>query len=190
MSFLNEVFGGGGAKLLKFDGRAGNYVVRGSDTNLNDAEFVADIYSARGGYIKFGEKGQAPERHLGGIFPKDEAPLRSTLGNLDKSEWVPGMFGDEPQDPWTQVIEIPLRHKETGDEYLFTAQSKTALGAAKDFLGQCRRLPEGYEPLVRLNIGSYKTKFGPMKKPVISIIGKVEIEGGDEQNAFDDEVPF
>jgi hypothetical protein len=43
---------------------------------------------------------------------------------------------------------------------------------------------------VRLNIGSYKTKFGPMKKPVISIIGKVEIEGGDEQNAFDDEVPF
>jgi hypothetical protein len=100
------------------------------------------------------------------------------------------MFGDEPQDPWTQVIEIPLRHKETGDEYLFTAQSKTALGAAKDFLGQCRRLPEGYEPLVRLNIGSYKTKFGPMKKPVISIIGKVEIEGGDEQNAFDDEVPF
>jgi hypothetical protein len=57
MSFMDEVSGGGGAKLLKFDGKAGNYVVRGSDANFNNQEFVADIYAAKGGYIKFGEKG-------------------------------------------------------------------------------------------------------------------------------------
>jgi hypothetical protein len=28
---------------VKFDGRAGNYVVRGSDANFNNQEFVADI---------------------------------------------------------------------------------------------------------------------------------------------------
>src|SRR5262249_1701187 len=143
MSFMDEVSSGGGAKLLKFDGRAGHYVVRGSDENFNNQLFIADIYAAKGGYIKFGEKGQAPERHLGSVFPKDEAPLRSSLGNTDKSEWPKGKFGDEPEDPWTCVIEIPLTHKELGDQYAFTAQSKTALGAVKDFLSQCRRLPDG-----------------------------------------------
>ena len=59
MPFMDEVSGGGGTKLLKFDGRAGNFVVRGSDANLNSQEFIADVYAARGGYIKFGEKGQA-----------------------------------------------------------------------------------------------------------------------------------
>ena len=29
MGFLDEVSSGGGTKLLKFDGKAGNYVVRG-----------------------------------------------------------------------------------------------------------------------------------------------------------------
>jgi hypothetical protein len=189
MSFLSEVFGSGGAKLLKFDGKAGNYIVRGSDSNYNNQEFVADIYAAKGGYIKFGEKGQPPERHLGSVFPKDEAPLRSSLGNTDKDEWPAGKFGDEPEDPWTQVIEIPLRHKESGDEFLFTASSKTSLGAAKDFLGSCRRLPEGFEPVVRLGIGSFKSRYGMVKKPHLVITGKVAMDGH-EEGAMDDEIPF
>jgi hypothetical protein len=184
---MDEVSGGGGAKLLKFDGRAGNYVVRGSDSTLNNQEFVGDIYAAKGGYMKFGDKGQAPERHLGSVFPKDEAPLRSTLGNTNKNEWPKGKFGDEPEDPWTQVIEIPLRHKETGESYLFTAQSKTALAAAKDLLGQCRRLPEGYEPVIRLCVGSYKGKFGVVKKPLLSIVGKAPIETEPDDVPFNDD---
>ena len=31
------------------------------------------------------------------------------------------------------MIEIPLKHKETGEEFLFCAQSKTSLGAATGF---------------------------------------------------------
>jgi hypothetical protein len=191
MGFMDEVSGGGGAKLLKFDGRAGNYGVRGSDASFNNQEFVAEIYAAKGGYVKFGEKGQAPERHLGAVFLKDEAPLRAALGNTDKSEWPKAKFGgDEPEDPWTQVIEIPLRHKESGERFVFTAQSKTALAAAKDFLGHCRRLPEGFEPVVRLCVGSFNSKFGAVKKPLLSIIGKVPMESADEGNPFDDEIPF
>jgi hypothetical protein len=190
VSFMDEVSGGGGTKLLKFDGRAGNYVVRGSDANLNSQEFIVDVYAARGGYIKFGEKGQAPERHLGSVFPKDEAPLRTSLGNTDKAEWSPGMFGDAPEDPWVQVIELPLRHKESGESFTFTAQSKTALAAAKDLLAQCRRLPDAFEPIVRLNIGSFKGRFGTVKKPILSIVGKVAIEGEPEGHPLDDEIPF
>ena len=191
MGFMDEISNGGGAKLLRFDGRSGNYVVRGSDDTFNNQEFVASIHEAKGGYLKFGEKGQEPERHLGSIFPKDEAPLRATLGNTDKSQWPKAKFGgDEPEDPWTQVIEIPMRHKESGDLYTFTASSKTALGAAKDFLGHCRRLPEAHEPLLRLCVTSYKGKFGAVKKPLLSIIGKVPMEGDDNGNPFDDEIPF
>ena len=53
------------------------------------------------------------------------------------------------------MIEIPLRHKETGEAYVFTAQSRTSLAAAKDFLAQCRRLPDAFEPIVRLNVGCF-----------------------------------
>jgi hypothetical protein len=190
MGFMEEVFSGGDTKLLKFDGRAGNYVARGSDETFNGQEFVADIYAAKGGYIRFGGKGQAPDRHLGLIFPKDEAPLRSSLGDIVKSEWPKGKFGDEPEDPWTQVIEIPLRHKESGELYLFTAQSRTSLSAAKDFLGHCRRLPENVNPLIRLGVGSYKGKFGTVKKPTITIIGRIAIETGEETDSFSDGIPF
>ena len=184
MGFIDEAAGGGGPPILKFNKEA-CYAKSGSDESFNDQEFVADVHAARGGYIKFGEKGQAPEKHLGSIFPKDEAPLRSSLGNTDKSEWVKGRFSDEPEDPWTAVIEIPLKHKETGEEFLFCAQSKTSLGAARDFLTQARRVPQGFNPVIRLGVGSFKSKFGPIKKPVLSIVGKVPGNG-----AVKDEPPF
>jgi hypothetical protein len=47
-------------------------------------------------------------------------------------------------------------------------------------------LPEGYEPIVKLCVGSFKGKFGIVKKPLLSVVGKVA-EAGD---APDDEIPF
>src|SRR5262245_48793748 len=127
MGFMDEISSGAGTKRIKVDGRAGNFVATGTDESLNNQEFVAGILGAKGGYIKFGVKGQAPESHMGSIYPKDEVPLRASLGNTDKSAWAKGQFGDEPEDPWRPVIEIPLRHKETGDQYTLTMMSKTAL---------------------------------------------------------------
>ena len=57
--------------------------------------------------------------------------------------------------------------------------------AAKDFLGLCRRLPEGFLPIVRLDVGSFKSKFGPVKKPVLSMVGKSPVEQEDDL-PFDD----
>jgi hypothetical protein len=42
-----------------------------------------------------------------------------------------------------------------------------------DFLSQAKRVPEGFDPVIRLGVGSFKSRFGPMKKPVLSIVGKV-----------------
>jgi hypothetical protein len=88
------------------------------------------------------------------------------------------------------VIEIPLQHRATGEDFLFTASSKTALAAAKDFLAQCRKVPEGFLPTVRLGVGSFKSRFGDVKKPVLHIVGKAPIEGGDDPNPFNDELLF
>ena len=186
MGFMDETSSAGGPPILKWTKEA-KYLKRGSDEPLNDQEFVADVRGARGGYLKFGEKDQPPERHLGSIFPKDEAPLRSSLGNTDKAEWAKGRFSDEPEDPWTATIEIPLRHRETGEEFMFAAMSKTALGAAKDLLAQARRIPDGFDPVIRLGVGSFKSKFGPIKKPALSIVGKVVAAGN---GAVKDESPF
>jgi hypothetical protein len=87
------------------------------------------------------------------------------------------------------VIEIPLRHKETGEEFLFCAQSKTSLGAAMDFLAQARRVPEAFDPVIRLGVGSFKSRFGQIKKPVLSIVGKAPSSGAGAANGKD-EPPF
>ena len=85
MGFMDEVSSGGATKLLKFDGKAGSYVVRGSEATFNGQEFLADVYSATGGFLKFNGKGQQPERRTGLVFPKDLAPARSSLGDLPKA---------------------------------------------------------------------------------------------------------
>ena len=58
------------------------------------------------------------------------------------------------------MVEIPLQLRETGEEYLFAAQSKTAIAAAMDFLSQAKRVPEGFDPVIRLGVGSFKSSFG------------------------------
>ena len=59
MGFIDEAAGGGGPPIMKFNKEA-RYAKSGSDESFNDQEFVADLHAARGGYIKFGEKGQGP----------------------------------------------------------------------------------------------------------------------------------
>jgi hypothetical protein len=174
MGFTDEVGIGGGKPILKFNKEA-RYVKRGSEEAMNDQEFVAKIREARAGYIKFNGNDE-PERRLGSIYPKDEAPSRCSLGDADKSLWRKGKFSDV-EDPWTAVVEIPLQHRETGEEYLFAAQSKTSIGAAMDFLSQSKRVPDGYDPVIRLGVGSFKSRFGQIKKPVLSIVGKVPNNG-------------
>jgi hypothetical protein len=83
-----------------------------------------------------------------------------------------------------------LQHRETGEELLFAAQSKTAIGAAMDFLSQARRVPDGFDPVVRLGVGSFKSRFGAIKKPVLSIVGKVPNGGAKDEPPFSDSLEF
>jgi hypothetical protein len=170
---------------LKFDGKAGVYRVKDVEDFFNNKEAVAHVYQAAGGRIKFDRDGGQPERRMGSVFPDDESPARADLGNLEEAKWPRGRFSDEPEDPWTAVIEIPITIRETGDQFMFVAQSKGSLAAAKDLLSACRKLDEGYEPKIRLAVGTYKTRHGEQRKPVLQVIGRIAVERGP-----DDEIPF
>jgi hypothetical protein len=81
VGFMDEVSSCGGNKLLKFDGRAGHYSARGSEATFDGEEFVADVYIATGGFLKFKGKGEQPDRRTGLIFPKTRRrrALRSVI---------------------------------------------------------------------------------------------------------------
>jgi hypothetical protein len=145
---------------MRWNGQEGRYLKHGSDLEFNDECFVLNSAGAVAGYLKFKGKGEPPERP---IYPRDEAPERASLGDTDQSEWPIGRFSNEPEDPWTPVIELPLKHKETGEEYILTCQSKTAIGAAKDLFSQLRRVPPGHDPVIKLAIGSMQTRYGKRK---------------------------
>jgi hypothetical protein len=173
MGFMDQNAGGGGPPLMRWNGQEGKYLKYDSELEFNDECFVLNPAGAVAGYLKFRGKGETPERHTGPIYPRDEAPERASLGDTDQSEWPIGRFSNEPEDPWTPVIELPLKHKETGEEFILTCQSKTAIGAAKDLFSQLRRVPAGHDPVIKLAVGTMQTKFGKRKKPVFSLVGQV-----------------
>jgi hypothetical protein len=183
MGFLDDVTGGGGTARATFDGREGTFNIRGGSATLNDAEFVVELGKAQGGFVKFNGPGQPPDKHVGDIFPKDEAPRRHTLPDTDPSKWRPGKFsGGKPEDPYRPVIELSLRHRETGESVILTLQSKTSMGAARDFLKQCRKMPDDVLPIVKLGAATVKTKYGSFKAPNFSVVGTT---GGED---FDDDI--
>jgi hypothetical protein len=192
MGFMDQNAGGGGPPLIKWNGQEGKYTKRDSDVEFNDEAFVLNTVGIVAGYLKFGAKGEQPVRHTGPIYPKDEAPERASLGDTDQSQWAIGRFSNEPEDPWTPVIELPLKHQETGEEFILTCQSKTAIGAAKDLFSQLRRVPPGHDPVIKLAVGTMQTRYGKKKKPVLSLVGQVPHANGSgsANERFNDSLEF
>jgi hypothetical protein len=191
MGFVDEV--GNDKKFMGYSGQSGLYSEKGSSENktFNGQTAVPNIFEILGGFAKYPVGGGRPEKNLGRIFPKDEAPIRSSLPDLDRSLWVKGKFSNELEDPYRPIIEMPLRLQDTGEEYLFVASNPNALSAIKDLLGQCRKLPEGVLPVVRFDVASFKGKYGPIKKPIFTIVGKVSVEDdGKIEGPYDDEIPL
>jgi hypothetical protein len=189
MGFMNDNAGTAGTPLLKWNGQEGKFKKYGGEEEFTDQVFVLNAVAIIAGYVKFAGKGEKPERRTGSIFPKDEVPERASLGDTDQSKWAVGRFSGEPEDPWTAVIELPLKHKETGEDYILTCQGKTAIGAARDLLAQLHRMPNGHDPIIRLMAGNMKTRFGIRKKPVFSIVGKAPTNGA-AGKPFDDPLNF
>ena len=52
-------------------------------------------------------------------------------------------------------------------------------------------MPQGFNPVICLGVGSFKSRFGAIKKPVLSIVGKVPNNGAvKDKPPFDDPLQF
>jgi hypothetical protein len=101
-------------KFLEHQGwrpKTGDWKIPGQDKSepLDGHSGVADVYSAMCGFVRYKkEKGEAPDKEMGLVFPKDLSPDRESLGDTDPKKWPKGTFSKEPEDPWRLTIELPF----------------------------------------------------------------------------------
>ena len=169
------------------------------DKELLEGTQLAVIWDqARGGYQRFGAKGERPEYRVDLIFG-GKPPTRNELGGTNENEWPISDFSGEREDPWKEVQMVPLQSIEDGQVYVFSTMSVTGLRAVSNLLHQAARMAakdgDNY-PVIKLRCGGYEhKKFGWVKVPAFERVGSapnsdittaVTSLAGD----MDDEIPF
>jgi hypothetical protein len=171
--------------FVKFNYSTADYSTRDGALDKN-AEYLAKCNLASCGFLKFMGAGQKPMRvagpHYGGFRPN-----RGSLGDLDRTAWV----GDK--DPWIPIWELPLQNVETGEEYIFTATTKTARNAVRDLLRHYNRTRKQSNsiPVVQLRSTTISTFRGKMSVPLLTVTGSAEVAPEEAQESkpdFDDDI--
>src|SRR5262249_21694236 len=130
---------------------------------------------ARGGYQRFGERGEKPQYKLGLVFGSPQPPERDDFGDLDEERWPVSDFSGVREDPWKEVLLMPLQSIEDGTVYVFSTMSVTGLRAVGNLLTQSARMAtkdnDNY-PVIKLRCGGYDhKKYGWVKVPAFERIG-------------------
>jgi hypothetical protein len=169
------------------------------DKELPEGTQLAVIWDqARGGYQRFGAKGERPEFRVDLIFG-GKPPERHELPDNDPAQWPISDLTGEREDPWKEVQMVPLQSIDDGQVYVFSTMSVTGLRAVSNLLTQSARMAAkdgDHYPVIKLRCGGYEHKrFGWVKVPGFERTGKapksditaaVTSIAGD----MDDEIPF
>jgi hypothetical protein len=170
-----------------------------ADKELPEGTQLAVIWDqARGGYQRFGGKGERPEFRVDLIFG-GQPPGRHELPDNDPAQWPTSDLTGEKEDPWREVQMVPLQSIDDGTVYVFSTMSVTGLRAVANLLTQSARMAakdgDSY-PVIKLRCGGYEHKrFGWVKVPAFERTGKapksditaaVTSVAGD----LDDTIPF
>jgi hypothetical protein len=179
---------------IKFDGKAGQFVLAGSDEPLAEAtRYAALIPEMWSGWIKFNGEGEQPTRVGGAPYDNYEMVARESLGDLDPDEWPAGLDG-KPADPWLHQMLIPMQNMETSEIFTFQTTSttgRTAIGALMRAYNRMRRAKPSEVPIVLLKPGSYEHRtFGKVNIPNFVIVGRTVPGNTQPLDDMDDEVPF
>ena len=179
---------------IKFDGKAGRFVLPGTDEAISEAiRYAALIPEMWSGWIRFNGEGEQPTR-IGGL-PYDgyELQPRESLGDLDPDEWPAGL-DDKPADPWLHQLLVPLQNLATLEVFTFQTTSttgRTAVGALMNAYNRMRRTRPNEVPIVMLKPGSYEHRtFGKVNIPSFVIVGRTVPGDAQPVDDMDDTVPF
>jgi hypothetical protein len=105
--------------------------------------------------------------------PGQRHPDRDELGDLDPEAWQAGLDG-KPKDPLEDSRYLYLVDPYTGEELTFTTASaggRKAIADLKNQIANVRHAHPAAIPIVRLESGTWKTRFGPKPKPLFRVVG-------------------
>jgi hypothetical protein len=157
--------------------KEGNFILptEGDKEVPEGTEFAVVWDQARAGFQRFGTKGEKPQFRLDLVFG-GKPPNRDQLDDNDPSKWPVSDFSGEREDPWREVLMLPLQSTEDGQVYVFSTMSITGLRAVSNLLTQSARMAskdgDNY-PVIKLRCGGYDhKKFGWVKVPAFERVGK------------------
>ncbi|MCQ4188853.1 hypothetical protein [Methylocystis suflitae] len=105
--------------------------------------------------------------------PGERHPERVELGHDDESEWELGLDG-RPSDPWRDTRLVQLIDPKTAQAFTFTTSSWGGRDAVEELSRAIAFVRSaghpGALPLIRLDVGRMRTRFGPKPKPVLSVL--------------------
>jgi hypothetical protein len=138
-------------------------------------ELVCHWYAARAGRQRFNGKGQRPDMKIDLVFGGNP-PKRDELGDDEPSQWPISDMTGRPEDPWQEVMMVPMEHIDSGEIYIFQTGSVTGLRAISNLLRQASRLankdPDNL-PVIKLRVGGFDhRKYGWVKVPAFEFVGK------------------
>ena len=187
-------------QMVKFS-KDGNFVIAEDEQEISpDTDFVALCDETLVGWIRFHEDGEPPDRIQGLLYDGFVMPPRNTLGDLDESQWKPGLSG-QPEDPFKHQICLVLQDPKTQGLYTFVTASTTGRRAVGNLLRHfdrmARRDPDSY-PVVRLKPSGYHHKderIGWVPTPSFPVVGRtpknsVTVPDSSPGSDMNDFIPF
>ena len=165
-------------RMIKFS-KDGQFVTADDDEPVDEAaEFIALCDEVLVGWIRFHRDGDTPpDRVQGLLYDGFVVPPRKTLGDMDESQWEPGLSG-KPEDPWKHQNCLVLQQTETRELYTFVSASETGRRAVCNLLRHYNRMRKGKTdevPVVRLRVGGFNhrdPRVGWVPTPVFAIVGR------------------
>jgi hypothetical protein len=188
-------------RLVKFS-KDGKFIVNDTEEEIGpEIEFIAVADQTLVGWIKFsGEEGVPPTRVMGLLYGGFVMPPRDELGDLDKSQWTPGLSG-LPDDPWKHQQYLVLQNVETKEFFTFVTSSRTGRSAVGTLLRHYDRMRKSHPneyPVVRFGIGGFQhrdERVGWVTTPVFVVRGRAPADSSTRPDTsgrgdMDDEIPF
>jgi hypothetical protein len=178
------------SRLLKFSSQKVKFSVGKDEDVPLGREYLADCRGWAAGWLKW-KGGAIVDQRLGCIADGFVPAGRADLGDTDESAWQDG------NDPWQHQNALPLEDLENGELLVFVGTSIGAGIAVKLLCSQwAREVKAGHDkgrPTIKLGIGEFPGKNGPVKRPDFEIVGWEHdrpLSAASTKHEPDDEIPF
>jgi hypothetical protein len=170
-------------RLVKFT-KDGQFATSDDGTVIGDSiDFIALVDQTLIGWVKFGQEGEPPERHMGLLYDGFVMPPRDSLGDLNRAKWEIGLDG-QPADPWQHHVYLVLQRGDTSELFTFATSSMTGRRAIGTLLRHYDRIMQrarsGEYPVIRLKVGGFQhrdDRVGWVKVPVLAVVGRAPKDG-------------